>query len=86
MSKKFAYFYFMKKEPEKIGQIVPQHIEYWQELNLEGYLGGPFSDRSGGLITFTADNIDQATDMVKKDPFIREDLLADRWIKEWLVE
>ena len=86
MSKKFAYFYFMKKEPEKIGQIVPQHVEYWRGLNIDGYLGGPFSDRSGGLITFTADNIDQATDIVKKDPFIREDLLIDRWIKEWLVE
>ena len=66
MGKKFAYFYFMKKEPEKIRQIAPQHVEYWQELNLEGYLGGPFSDRSGGLITFSADNIDQATDIVKK--------------------
>jgi hypothetical protein len=38
MSKKCAYFYFMKKEPEKIRQIVPQHIEYWQELNLKGYM------------------------------------------------
>jgi uncharacterized protein YciI len=86
MCKKYAYFYFMKEEPEKIGQIVPQHIEYWQELNIDGYQGGPFADRSGGHITFTSDNIDQARDIVKKDPFYREDLLADRWIKEWLVE
>ena len=86
MSKKYAYFYLMKKEPEKIEKIIPQHIEYWQILNIDGYLGGPFADRSGGLITFTSDNIDQAMEIVKKDPFYREDLLAYRWIKEWLVE
>ena len=86
MNKKFIYFYFMKKEPEKIGQIVPQHIKYWKDLNINDYMGGPFADRSGGLITFTSDNINEATNIINKDPFIIEELLSDRWMKEWIVE
>ena len=86
MSKKYAYFYFMKKEPEKIGQIVPQHIEYWQELNLTGYMGGPFSDRSGGLITFNCESKEKAELLVSGDPFVSEGLLTQTWLKEWIPE
>ena len=86
MNKKYIYFYFMKNEQEKIGQIIPQHIKYWNELNISGYMGGPFADRSGGLITFTSDNINDATDIINKDPFVIENLLSDKWIKEWIVE
>lgn len=35
-------------------------------------MGGPFADRSGGLITFRADNDEQAQQAVATDPFIRE--------------
>jgi uncharacterized protein YciI len=76
----------MKKEPERIGQIVPQHIKYRKGLNINGYMGGPFADRSGGLIIFTSKNIKEATNTINKDPFIIENLLSDRWIKEWIVE
>lgn len=86
MSKKFAYFYFLKKEPEKIGQIVPQHVEYWQELNLMGYLGGPFSDRSGGLIIFNSESKEKAELLVSGDPFGSEGLLAQTWLNEWIPE
>ncbi len=34
MKKLFAFFYFIKKEPEKIKSIVPLHIEYWRKLRL----------------------------------------------------
>jgi hypothetical protein len=42
----------MKREPEKIQQIVPLHVEYWGKYKSKNYLGGPFADRSGGLIIF----------------------------------
>ena len=85
MSKRFAFFYFMKPQPDNIGPIVPLHISYWHGKALDGYQGGPFSDRSGGLITFEAENIEAATALAMDDPFVKEDLLETTWVKEWMA-
>jgi hypothetical protein len=76
MPKRFIYFYFMKDDPAKTGQHVPDHINYWKSTELKDYLGGPFADRSGGAITFKAKDIEEAL----------VDLLANKWIKEWIPE
>lgn len=86
MGKRFVFFYFMKRDPEKIKTVVPLHIEYWHELSLNKYLGGPFADRSGGLITFEAESIEEAIRLANNDPFVLQDLLESKWIKEWVVE
>ena len=86
MTKRFAYFYLMKREPEKIQQIVPLHVKYWRKYKSDNYLGGPFADRSGGLIIFDSTDIDNATDIIKNDPFTISDLLESKWIKEWIPE
>jgi hypothetical protein len=44
----------MKNTPDRIRGIVPAHIAYWKNSNLQNYIGGPFADRSGGLISFEA--------------------------------
>ncbi len=85
MKKQFAYFYFMKKNPDKIQQVVPAHVEYWKNSHVEGYSGGPFGDRSGGMITFKAENLERAEQLADQDPFVIEDLLDNRWLKEWIV-
>ena len=33
MKKRFAFFYLMKLEPDKIYQTVPAHVEYWEKYN-----------------------------------------------------
>jgi uncharacterized protein YciI len=71
---------------EKIQQIVPLHVEYWGKYKSKNYLGGPFADRSGGLIIFDSMYIDNATDIIKNDPFNINDLLETRWLKEWMPE
>ncbi|MCL4536224.1 MAG: YciI family protein [Nitrospirae bacterium] len=86
MGKRFVFFYFMKKEPEKIRAVVPSHIEYWKTCNLKEYLGGPFSDKSGGLISFEAENLEEATRIIMNDPFVLQGLLENKWVKEWAVE
>ena len=86
MKKRFVYFYFMKREPDQIQATVPEHIEYWKKRNLPGYMGGVFADRSGGLIIFEANDIEEATKLILSDPFVLKDLLEDKWIKEWLAE
>jgi uncharacterized protein YciI len=83
--KRFVYFYFNRNEPEKIRQVVPAHVQYWKTADLKGYSGGPFGDRTGGLISFVAPSLQDATDIILQDPFILEDLIAEKWIKDWLV-
>jgi uncharacterized protein YciI len=85
-NRQFIYFYFNLNEPEKIRRVVPAHIQYWKTTNLKSYSGGPFSDRSGGLISFSALSLEEATEIILQDPFIQEDLIEQKWIKEWMPE
>jgi uncharacterized protein YciI len=47
------------------------------------YIGGPFSDHTGGLILFRASTLEEAIDITLRDPFLTENLITQRWIKEW---
>jgi uncharacterized protein YciI len=76
----------MKNDPKKIREVIPSHITYWVTLSLEDYAGGPFADRSGGLISFLSDSLEEATRAILDDPFIKNGLIAEKWIKEWMVE
>ena len=80
---RFAYFYFMKADPDRVRVVAPSHASYWRELGLAHYLGGPFEDRTGGLITFDADDAAQAQRAVREDPFVLEGLVEAHWLKQW---
>ena len=86
MTKRFVYFYLMKSQPDRIRQTVPLHVEYWKSRHLQHYLGGPFADRTGGLISFDADSLDTAETLSTADPFVLHGLIESRWVKEWLAE
>lgn len=81
---RFLFFYLMHDEPDRVAQVAPRHAQYWQELALPRYLGGPFADRSGGLITFDARSASHAEQLAHGDPFLHEGLLRSWWLKEWL--
>lgn len=83
---RFLYFYTMREAPDAIRTAAPAHVDYWHHRNLPEYMGGPFADRTGGLITFAASNLDSAQQIVLQDPFVRDGLIADSWVKEWRVE
>lgn len=83
---RFVYFYFMVDSPDRVRTVAPAHAAYWRQLALPEYVGGPFADRSGGLITFAADTPARAEQLVADDPFAREDLLQRHWVKEWMVD
>jgi hypothetical protein len=83
---RFLFFYLMADDPDRVGEVAPRHAAYWHELALPGYFGGPFSDRSGGLITFEADTWARAEQLVTDDPFLRESTLSSWWLKHWLPE
>lgn len=80
------YFYLMRNAPDRVRTAVPDHAEYWGTLGVHAYIGGPFADRSGGLITFEVASIDEAERLVADDPFVQEDLVERRWVKEWLID
>jgi hypothetical protein len=80
---RFAYFYFMKADPDRVRVVAPRHASYWRDLGLAHYLGGPFEDRTGGLITFDADDAAQAQRVVREDPFVLEGLVETHWLKQW---
>src|SRR6266496_1343732 len=82
----FAYFYFIKADPDRVRVVAPRHASYWTELRLAHYVGGPFEDRTGGLITFDADDAAQAQRAVSADPFVLEGLVEAHWLKEWAPE
>lgn len=71
MSDRFLYVYFMRDRPDRIGQVVPEHIHYWQGFELPGQPGGPFAHHSGGSISFEAGNRLEAEQSVAGDPFVR---------------
>jgi uncharacterized protein YciI len=83
---RFLYFYLMRDAPDRVRAAAPKHASYWRGLQLRRYLGGPFADRSGGLITFEAESGAAAEALVADDPFLREHLLERHWVKEWLLD
>ncbi len=84
MRKTFVYFYIMKNEPDRIRETVPSHVEYWSNAAPERYKGGPFADRTGGLIHFDSGTLEEATEIIERDPFLIHDLIERKWIKEWM--
>lgn len=87
MKKRFAFIYFFKEgTADKVEAAVDPHVRYWKELNPEFYMGGPFTDRSGGMIIFSSDDLLTATETAMNDPFVSEDLHENRWIKEWFIK
>jgi uncharacterized protein YciI len=83
---KVAYFYFMIDDPDRARAVASQHVAYWRGLALPGYLGGPFVDRSGGLITFEVESSEEAERFARNDPFCRQGLLRSSWLKQWLLD
>jgi len=81
-----TYFYWMKREPEPIRETVPEHVSYWHGLGLRGYLGGPYTDRTGGLILFDIDAVEEAERLVAGDPLVRAEVLDSWQVKQWEPE
>ena len=75
----------MKFEPHKLQTAIPAHIAYWEKMAPEAFSDGPFRDRTGGLIIFPAEDREAAENICNKDPYIKEDLITEYWVKEWLV-
>lgn len=83
---RIVHIYSMREDAERIRKVGPEHAAYWRTLDLPGYLGGPFDDRSGGVISFETNSITRAERLIADDPFVVEDLLESSSIKRWLAD
>lgn len=86
MRAQYAYFYLMRADAMGIPEAVPDHVAHWRGLGLDDYIGGPFEDRTGGLIMFHAEGTSRAEQAVKTDPFVGRGLVEAYWLKRWLPE
>ncbi len=62
------------------------NIEYWEKCDLREYMGSPFADRSWGLVAVEIGSNEEATRIIMNDPFVSENLIEGKWIKEWVAE
>ncbi|HOO70876.1 MAG TPA: YciI family protein [Spirochaetota bacterium] len=85
MKQIFAFWYFMNFDPQKLRTAIPAHIAYWEKLAPESFSDGPFRDRSGGLVLFPADDLDTAESLCKNDPYVKEGLIEEYFVREWLI-
>jgi len=66
------YVYFMKNQKPLNEELIKEHVEHLKSLKGQGklVLCGPFSDYPGGMVIYLADNLEEATNIAKADPFI----------------
>jgi hypothetical protein len=41
MSLRFAYFYLMADDPDRVRATVPRHVAHWRDLGLPATSAGP---------------------------------------------
>jgi uncharacterized protein YciI len=86
MKKRYAYIFFLKHHYDKIKQTLPQHTKYWKSSDVENYMGGTFADDSGGIISFTANGLEEVSEIILNDPLNKQNLIENRLLKEWIVD
>lgn len=67
-----TYIYLMHNQKPINNDLIKSHVEYLKELNRQGklVLCGPFTDYPGGIVIIYAEDIIEATNIAKADPFI----------------
>jgi uncharacterized protein YciI len=86
MKKRYAYIFFLKPQSDRITQTVPKHTKYWKSSTVEDFLGGTFADDSGGIISFSANGLEEVSEIILNDPLNKQNLIENRLIKEWIMD
>ncbi len=66
------YVYLMENVKPLNKELVERHVEHLKELKAQGrlVLCGPFTDYPGGMVIFSAQNLEEAIKLAQADPFI----------------
>lgn len=84
---KFAAILTYTDDAARLNEIRPTHREYLRGLLESGKLdrSGPFTDGSGALIVYEADDLAEAQVLLANDPFSRNGLITGVRLSEWQV-
>lgn len=67
-----TYVYLMENKKPISSELVKNHVEHLKGLERQGrlILCGPFADYPGGMVVFLAEDMVEAENIAKSDPFI----------------
>ena len=67
-----TYLYLMHNVKPINEELIKSHVAHLKKLKSQGKLVfcGPFTDYPGGMVLFLAENMDEAINTAKSDPFI----------------
>ena len=79
--------YVYDKAPEKRDEARPVHREYLRGLREQGLvlMAGPMTDGANGYVVYRAENLEQATELLKNDPYNTLDGATCVGPREWNV-
>jgi uncharacterized protein YciI len=83
----FAAILTYTDDAERIQNVRPKHREYLKGLLDQGKIvqSGPFTDDSGALIIYEAEDISEAQVMLTNDPFATNGVIVSAELKEWKI-
>ncbi len=83
----FAVAITFVDDEERRLKVRPTHREYLQTLLDAGKLheSGPYTDDSGALLIYDAENEAEVKEIVANDPYTAGGVIGDTTIKEWNV-
>ncbi|CAN5253985.1 MAG: hypothetical protein H0U38_07920 [Chloroflexia bacterium] len=83
----FAVAITFVEDEERRLKVRPTHREYLQTLLDAGKLheSGPYTDDSGALLIYDAENEAEVKEIVANDPYTAGGVIGDTTIKEWNV-
>jgi uncharacterized protein len=66
------FVYLMKNEKPLNEEVVRKHVDHLKHLHEIGklILCGPFTDYPGGMVILSAQDLKEAAEIAKSDPFI----------------
>ena len=83
----FAAILTYTDDNERVQQARPSHREYLRGLLEQGKIheAGPFTDDSGALIIYEANDLADVQEMLTNDPFAQNGIIQDASIREWKI-
>lgn len=76
------------KRPELLTtNLLEKHINFLKKLDHKGFLKicGPFTDNKGAVLIINSDSLEQAENLIKQDPFLKENYYQHFKIHEFTV-
>ena len=70
---KMLYVAILKTiDPVKDAEILEEHIEYLNKHIANGniFVKGPFTDKSGGIVVFDVETMEEAKELMDNDPIV----------------